>query len=59
MISYPALARQRTSNYNDECEWLRGVDDYYGGVLPEGWNTDRPRDPYLRGWKQAAKDEVG
>lgn len=38
----------------------RGVDDYTGGVAPDGWDHPRAREnPYLAGWNAAAESENG
>lgn len=39
-------------------EFERGVDDYWSGILPEGWDApDAMRNPYLAGWNLAADFE--
>lgn len=47
---------------NDEVleEFTRGVNDYWGGECPEGWNNETLRNdcPYLMGWYMASLWEV-
>lgn len=41
-------------------EYSRGVNDYWSGKLPEGWDAPDANDnPYLAGWNHAAEQENG
>ena len=37
-------------------EFTRGVNDYWAGEVPDGWNDPKRRDvtPYLAGWYMAS-----
>lgn len=37
-------------------EYVKGVDDYYNGVVPEHWDNEevRERSPYLTAWYQVS-----
>lgn len=41
-------------------EFIHGVNDYWGGELPENWNNEKARaeSPYLAGWYMASLWEV-
>ena len=48
--------------YDDDvtAEFARGVNDYWGGEAPDGWDDEERRNqtPYLMGWYMASMWEV-
>lgn len=55
------MARGAEMQFEDLAdEFQRGVDDYFAGEAPEGWDGPfAKQDPYLAGWNIAAECENG
>lgn len=54
----PRIPRDERSTLDLSEEFERGVDDYWAGKAPTGWDGPEGKsDPYLLGWNMAAEQE--